>query len=197
MTGAPGGRPLRGRWRAGRIGVLGGLSLGLAVGAHTAGGGLLPGPGTLLVLAALLGLAALPLTGRRLRTPGLLAVLTAEQVLLHAVLEAGSVTRCVPLAAGHAGPHGCLTAGPAGSATATGWGMTLAHGLAMLATAWLLARGEAWLWRATERVVHAASPRLRGDRRPPRERVGGRPRTVVVLAPRYAVGGPRAPPYGS
>ena len=88
---------LRPRWRAVRVGVLGAASLVLATSAHIIGGGTLPSLGVLALTALVLGLVAVPLTGRRCRTGILVAVLAVQQSLLHLVFRAVAEQRgCEP-----------------------------------------------------------------------------------------------------
>jgi hypothetical protein len=159
--------PIRGADRLLRIGVLGGTSLLLAAGAHSAGGGALPGPGLLVVVAAVLGLAALVVTQRRCRFPLLLVLLGGQQLALHAVFTAATnvSAACVPMAGGvphHGSLAGAACLPVAGVAAGTpmlmsGPSMWLAHLAAVAATAWLLSRGEAWLWRTAERIIRTAT----------------------------------------
>ncbi len=207
------GSPAAGRWRVARVGVLGGLSLLLAAGAHVLGGGTLPGPGVLLVAALLLGLLATVVTVRRCRFGLLAGLLAVQQVALHELFSvAGAVRACTPGApggaalthAGHATGHGaglghvvatCVSDGMQMTTTVPGWVMVAAHLVAVLATAWLLARGEAWLWRALDRVADAA-----GLRRRPSTSAAVRDRApasyVAASLGRlaYAVAAPRGPP---
>ena len=159
--------PLRGTSRAVRAAALGTASLVLAVGAHLLGGGALPGAGLLVLTAALLGLVAVTATARRVRLRLLLPLLTVEQVLLHALFDAGSGSgpSCVAVGAAHAGHHAgealLCTPGAAGTAMAMpSWPMLAAHLLATAATTWVLLRGEAAVWSLADRVVRAASPAL-------------------------------------
>jgi hypothetical protein len=197
------GRPaaaLTGRWRLTRVGVLGTTSLGLAVMAHSAGGGHLPQPGVLVVAAVLLGLVAVPLTARRRQTPGLIALIAVEQVLLHMTFTTAVVAGVKPGQLISGGPHhGTIDAiSPAaahhGAVLVPDWQMLVFHGLAVLATAWLLARGEAWLWRTADRVVRAAfvAPSGLASRRPRHVRVPAHRSAEVRLA--YATAAPRGPP---
>ena len=209
-TGAEtGAAPTTGLVRLARVLVLGGSSLALATGAHLLGGGRLPTPGVLVVVALLLGLAAVAVTGRRCRTAALLVLLTVEQALLHVVLDAAAAagSQCGP-GPDRLTPHAdamshlaacAVPAVPAGemaghAAAAPGWAMWLAHGVAVLATACLLARGEAWLWRVLDRVRDAAA--VAGVRPLPEQRrvvlaVAARPAAWVR---RHAPAAPRGPP---
>lgn len=174
-TTAPAGpvRALRPGWRGVRIAVFGGASLALAAAAHVAGGGGLPGPGVLAVLALVLGLVAAPLTMRRCRLRLLLPVLALEQAAQHLVLAAASAQpEVTPWVAGHACPtpagahHAVLGACAAGHPMSAGighavdpsWAMWLGHAVALVATAWLLTRGESFLWRVADGIAAAAAP---------------------------------------
>ena len=88
---------LRPHWRAVRVAVLGAASLMLATSAHIIGGGTLPSLGVLTMTALVLGLVAVPLTGRRCRTGILVAVLGVQQFLLHLLFTAVAEQRgCEP-----------------------------------------------------------------------------------------------------
>lgn len=199
---------LRPHWRAVRVVVLGATSLLLATSAHTFGGGDLPAPGVLAVTAIVLGLLAVPLTGRRCKTGLLLAVLGVQQTLLHLLFSSASAhPTCEPAglqAAAHqlgaaCGMHGAVLTSvqsttPMTDAGITSWTMIIAHALATVATAWLLGRGEAWLWRTAERVIRAALGTLTG------RLADARPRLIILerlspwVAPAYAHSAPRGPP---
>jgi hypothetical protein len=89
----------------------------------------------------------------------LLAVLGAEQLILHALLDSsGPVVACAEPAL-HGGMVCLPVTGPA--AVAVGHPLSLvmlaAHVLATVLIAWLLARGEAALWRLADRVLRAAT----------------------------------------
>ncbi len=194
-----GGSPLRGAGRVVRAAALGGASLLLAGGAHLVGGGALPAPGLLVLVAALVGLTAVTITGRRCRLPLLLSVLGVEQILLHHLFNLASATSaiggaCSTSSAHHLMAHGCWSASAtSGSAAELGWAMLAAHAASVLATGALLARGEAWFWRVADRIVAAASAQPTGW--------PSRPRALVVPALQlvrpalaYAPAAPRGPP---
>jgi hypothetical protein len=176
--------------RALRVALLGGGSLLLATAAHLSGGGILPGPGVLVVAAFVLGLGAVLLTRRRVRLPLLVAALVPQQVLLHVLLDTATASAgaCTPVEAAH---HAmtvltCMPAhgmGPMGYA----WPMFVGHLVATLGTAWLLARGEAWCCRLADRVARAAyaAPAAR-----PRHR---RRRPVTTALVRAALRRPQRP----
>jgi hypothetical protein len=204
MTASTSSRPsvaaLRPEWRAVRVAVLGGASLLLASSAHAIGGGDLPGPGLLAVAAVVLGLVAVPLTGRRCRTGVLLGVLGVQQTLLHLLFSSAAAhPTCEPSglqAAAHqlgaaCGMHGAMPMTESGS---TGWAMVIAHAVATVATAWLLGRGEAWLWRTAERAIRAALGSLTGRFADDRPRLIIWMGTAPWVAPAYAVSAPRGPP---
>lgn len=195
------GNPVRGVGRAVRAGVLGGASLLLAGGAHLMGGGALPAPGVLVVVAALIGLTAVTITGRRCRLPLLLGVLGLQQLLLHYLFDLVGASAAIGAACSTSGPHhlmahGCWSASAtSSSAGEMGWAMVAAHAAAVLATAALLAHGEAWFWRVTERIVAAASAQPTGW--------PSQPQAVVIPALQlrqrslaYAPAAPRGPPAG-
>ncbi len=192
---------VRGRRRLIRIAALGGGSMLLASAAHLIGGGRLPSPAVLAVTTFLVGLTALTVTARRTRFWLFAVVLGVQQLLLHEVFVATSMTSpgCPPqLSGGHtATMSGCLAdphaaAGMAGS----GVGMVLAHLAATLATAFLLARAEAWLWNLGERVVRVATatptPRVQRARS-----AGPQPRPTVLTGCRRTAADPRGPPARS
>ena len=70
---------LRPHWRAVRVAVLGAASLVLATSAHVIGGGATAFARRTRLTALVLGLVAVPLTGRRCRTAVLVAVLGVQQ----------------------------------------------------------------------------------------------------------------------
>jgi hypothetical protein len=199
---------LRPNWRAVRVAVLGATSLLLATSAHTFGGGDLPAPGVLAVTAIVLGLLAVPLTGRRCKTGLLLAVLGVQQTLLHLLFSSAAAhPTCEPAglqAAAHQLGAACDMHGgvlmsvqsttPMTAAGTTSWAMIIAHALATVATAWLLGRGEAWLWRTAEQVIRAALGTLTG------RLADARPRLIILerlspwVAHVYAHSAPRGPP---
>lgn len=194
--------PVAGWRRAARAAGLGGASLGLGVTAHAAGGGVLPHAPGLVVLTVPVLLAAVLLTGRRLRLPAIVAVLGLEQWGLHqalGLLSPSVGSDCAVVGpAHHVGAMVC--AGPAAapdpmSHAGSGWLMLLTHAVATLVVAVVLARGEAALWRVTARLRRAWSllhePVVLGGSGP--SAPSGRLRVVVS---RYAGGGPaaRAPP---
>lgn len=197
--------PATGLTRALRVAALGGASLLLAGGAHVAGGGRLPSGGVLCVVGLLLGLIALTVTVRRCRLTLLLAVLGAEQALLHLVFSAATAgARCGATLHGTTHPAGALDqvmsgcsvpVGNMAAAMATpGWMMWTGHAAATVATAWLLARGEAWLWRVVHRLVSVAT--AAPGARPSairRTSVGPEPSSILTGQP-YASAAPRGPP---
>jgi hypothetical protein len=171
--------PTRGLLRGSRAASLGVVGYGLALLAHVAAGGITPGPAALLLLAGLMGLASLLLTGVRL-SPVLVGVsLTAMQVVLHEVfMWLGTPADCSisgvsASGAGHLGQMGQMGQGqPMLECTTdmaqSGMGqrsvpvtsaMAGAHVAATAVMAALLAYGEKVLWF------------LAGYVRPPRLRV--------------------------
>jgi hypothetical protein len=200
---------LRPQWRAVRVAVLGATSLLLATSAHTVGGGDLPAPGLLAVTAVVLGLIAVPLTGRRCRTGVLLAILGVQQTLLHLLFSSAAAhPTCEPsglTAAAHqlgaaCGMHGAMAMSvqsttPMTDSGTTSWAMIMAHAVATVATAWLLGRGEAWLWRTAERAIRAALGSLTGHWADDRLRLIILRATAPWVAPAYAVS-VRGPPAG-
>lgn len=192
--------PLTGAGRVIRVGVLGVTSLGLAMIAHNVGGGQLPHGGVLAVAALLLGLVAVPLTTKRLRSPALVSVLAVEQVTLHLAFTTTAAATCTPAGATGTGHHYSMIDSCAMSATHAagmampGWPMWVLHALAVVATAWLLARGEAWLWRTADRIIRAAAATPSGAlRRQLRPLLLPAPALVQTRSP-YAPAAPRGPP---
>ena len=195
---APGLRPY---WRAVRVAVLGAASLVLATSAHIIGGGALPPLGVLALTALVLGLVAVPLTGRRCRTGVLVAVLGVQQFLLHLVFTAvGEQRGCEPsglVDTTHQLGVGCALNMPMDipmTAAGPSWPMILAHAAATAATAWLLARGETWLWRTAEQVVRVAGTTLTPNVPNDGDQLVVPRQMVVWTAPAYAVAAPRGPP---
>jgi hypothetical protein len=192
---------LRPHWRAARVAVLGAASLLLATSAHIIGGGALPSLGVLTLTALVLGLVAVPLTGRRCRTVVLIAVLGVQQFLLHLVFTAVAAQRgCEPIglvATTHQLGVACAMNMPMDmpmTAAGPSWPMILAHAAATAATAWLLARGEAWLWRTAEQVVRVAGTTLTRSVPNDRDQLVVPRQMVVWTAPAYVVAAPRGPP---
>ena len=192
---------LRPHWRAVRVAVLGAASLVLATSAHIIGGGTLPSLGVLALTALVLGLVAVPLTGRRCRTGVLVAVLGVQQSLLHLLFTAVAEQRgCEPsglVATAHQLGAACAMNMPMDmpmTATGASWPMILAHAAGTAATAWLLARGEAWLWRTAEQVVRVAGTTLTRGVGNDRDQLVIPRQMVVWTAPAYAVAAPRGPP---
>ena len=192
---------LRPHWRAVRVAALGAASLVLATSAHIIGGGTLPSLGVLALTALVLGLVAVPLTGRRCRTGVLVAVLGVQQSLLHLVFTAVAEQRgCEPsdlVATAHQLGAACAMNMPMDmpmTAAGPSWPMILAHAAATAATAWLLARGEAWLWRTAEQVVRVAGTALTRSAPDDRDQLVVPRQMVVWTAPAYTVAAPRGPP---
>ena len=168
--------PTAGPWRLARVAGLGIAAYGLAVGAHVAAGGGLPGWPAGLMLTALLGVLGVAFTTRRRRLPALLGALTAAQVVLHVILSLldAPESSCGLVAVGH---H-VATSSCDPSAATTGsvamampsLPMLLAHLAATAVTAWVLARGEAWLWRTLQGVLAV----------PVAVRIGATPRVWVL-----------------
>lgn len=88
--------PTRGLLRGLRAASLGGVGFGLALVAHVAAGGAAPGPVVLLLLAGLIGMTAVLLTGACLSPVHVGVSLAAMQVVLHEVLmRLGAPASCV------------------------------------------------------------------------------------------------------
>ena len=128
--------------------------LTLAAGAHVLGGGDLPGPGILLAVLALTGLAATTATRFRLNVAAMTALLGAGQLALHEIFTAFSAPGLATGALAADGHHASGAAAPAmgsaahlhGTDSAEGTLMLMAHIVATAACALLLAKGEDALW---------------------------------------------------
>ena len=185
-----------------RAGAVALTVLTLAAGAHVAAGGQLPALPILAAVAAVVGLSAVLLAGRKMTVPRLAGYLGTSQVVLHLAFS-----RLAD--AGTSGPAGQ----PHHGSTAAGWGpaetpapyehlaadagstMTLLHLAATLLTAILLARGEAALW-ALAAWLKPLQGILGTGTIPPRFRVlPARPRTVPVKAAVPGQVGVRGPPH--
>lgn len=150
---------LRGTLRLFRAVLITGMATSLAAAGHILGGGALPHPGTIAVLAALLLAPVAWLARRQLSFLTLLGVLGSGQLMLHeAFTSLSSRALCLPSLTGQMSHHGqatgmdCSAAAPAPMPLHLGNGadspvMLAGHVLALLATAWLLRRGEVALWQ--------------------------------------------------
>jgi hypothetical protein len=205
-------RPTRGLLRGVRAASLGIGGFVLALMAHLAAGGATPGPVVLLLLAGLTGLAALLLTGVRLRPVQVVVSLTTMQVALHeAFMWPGSPTACAMT--GMSAPTGkemdvgtepmldCATgmaqAGMGRTSVLAGLAMVIAHVAATAAMTAVLAYGEKVLWflagwvrpRRWLRVVLAEIP-------PARIGFSGAPRMSLMAFACGGVGRRGPPPRG-
>ena len=166
---SPTRRPTAGLTRLARVLALGGTSMLLATGGHLVGGGQRPAAALLVGLAVLVGTVATLVTSRRCRLPGLLALLGAEQILLHLVLDGATRSAaCVaaPVAMGHHPEAGMVLICPSATSevpaavdllASVSPLMGLGHLAATVLTAWLLARGEAALWGLADRYRRAVA----------------------------------------
>ncbi|MBM6404689.1 hypothetical protein JQN72_10595 [Phycicoccus sp. CSK15P-2] len=178
--------------RASRAALATLLVLGLAVSAHSGGGGHVPGVAAWLVLGALVAPVAWWATRRRLGALPLLILLGGAQTLVH-----GALLAMAPTSGGSASAHvhGAVPVGlgpeAAHTAHVPGTSMVLAHVVGTVVSALLLARAEDVLWR----LVASLLPVLPDPARPP---FVGRP--TPAPAPRPLAGRPvrpvggRAPP---
>lgn len=130
----------------------------LSMGAHVAGGGVLPAPAILGLLGALTLAAVMGASRRSFRAVPLLALLGAGQLVLHEAFAVLSVpVSCVPVS----GPHHGMDSSGAGISCAPleaaahvhstagavpALALLAAHAAATAATAVVLARGEDALW---------------------------------------------------
>ncbi len=155
--------PAQGFLRGLRAASLGGVGFVLALVAHVAAGGAAPGPGVLLLLAGLIGVAAALLTGSRLSPVRVMVSLTAMQVVLHEVfMRLSGPAECLmtgmnATAGGHLGmgqgvmpvvdcTTGMTHAGMGQSSVFAAAAMLAAHVAAIAVMAALLAYGERVLW---------------------------------------------------
>lgn len=155
--------PTRGVLRGLRAASLGCVGFVLALVAHVAAGGVTPGPAALLLLAGLIGLATVLLTGARLSPVRVGMSLAVMQVVLHEVLMwLGAPAGCAMTAVsapsgGHLGHSqqilDCATtmaqAGMSQSSMLATTVMVGAHVAATAVMAALLAFGEKVLWFLT------------------------------------------------
>jgi hypothetical protein len=149
--------------------------LTLAAGAHVLGGGDLPGPGILLAVLALTGLAATTATRLKLNVAAMSALLGAGQLALHEIFTTfsapGLATGALAAAGSADGHHPSGTAAALGAAahlhgtdSAGGTLMVVAHIVATATCALLLAKGEDALWalaawlRPLVRLPEAVTP---------------------------------------
>ena len=175
--------PAQGLLRGVRAASLGVVGFVLALAAHVAAGGAAPGPVVLLLLAGLIGLAAVLLTGARLTQVRVGLSLAAMQVVLHeAFMWLSAPATCVmpvmktPLAAHMGMGQGaqpvlnCAAdmthAGVGHSSVFAATAMLGAHGAGTALMAALLAYGERVLWFAAGWVrpapwLRVGPPKLR------------------------------------
>jgi hypothetical protein len=125
--------PTRGLIRGLRAGSLGVVGFVLALIAHVAAEGVVPGPAPLLMLGGLIGLAALLLTGIRLSPVRVCLSLMVMQVALHEAFM-------------RLGATGMAEAGMGQRSPSADMAMVVAHIAATAAMAALLAAGEKVLW---------------------------------------------------
>lgn len=127
--------------------------LSLAAGGHVIGGGNLPGPIVILILAAFILVPVVWLARHQLSLRSLLAVLAGGQLVLH---EAFSVLAtsgaCHAADAGQSLDHGspdCSVLGELLSPAShhTSFLAIVGHSLAVLATGWMLNKGEEAFWQ--------------------------------------------------
>ena len=152
--------PTRGVLRGLRAASLGFVGFVLALVAHVAAGGVTPGPAALLLLAGLISLATVLLTGARLSPVRIGLFLAVMQVVLHeALMWLGAPAGCVMTGAsapsgGHLGHSqqmlDCATTmAQAGMGHRSMFATTImvgAHVAATAVMAALLAFGEKMLW---------------------------------------------------
>lgn len=190
-------QPTQGLARVVRVGVLGTAALTLAASAHLLGGGRLPEPWVLLLVAVSVGTIATAVTATRCRFVPLVALLGGLQFVVH-VLFGGLSTPLVHAPGGlsssdYLAAAACGSLAP-GEASHFGAAMIVGHGLATLATVALLMRGEAWVFSLADRAVRHAFARPNPLRAAaPSARILGVSRRPYD-AYRYGSASPRGPP---
>ncbi|WP_026536052.1 hypothetical protein [Arthrobacter sp. H14] len=133
-------------FRRTRTAVIAAATLFLAAAAHVFGGGSLPRPDVLLILAGLVTLPVAALTARKVSTPTMMATLGIGQVLLHEAFVQLSPAHSMGMAMHD---HGMATGSPPAmfeSAMLSSLVMLGAHCLATVGTAVVLAKNEAALF---------------------------------------------------
>jgi hypothetical protein len=198
-----------------RAGLVAGTVLGLAVGAHAAGGGVLPGPPVILALGALVLAVTSSLAGRRFTVCVLALVLGGGQLALHGLLTilapvgritlgAAGASRASAAHLGHAMPANGASLGPHVTAPATAMAhalmvdspaMLLAHAVATGVAVLLIASGEraAW-WLLVWLRPLAALPARPDDHLTVRHMVLGAPAAAGRLRAMYLCTSPRRGP---
>jgi hypothetical protein len=205
--------PAQGLLRCLRAASLGVVGFALALAAHVAAGGATPGPAGLLLLAGMIGLAAVMLTGARLSSARVRVSLAVMQVVLHeAFMWLSAPAACVmPVMNAPVGGHmgtgmgqgaqpvldcavGMTHAGMGQSSVFAATAMLGAHIAATALMAALLAYGERVLWFAAGWVRPASLLRVGAPELPAVRHfsVGAPP----MLRVRFAFGGVgrRGPP---
>jgi hypothetical protein len=206
--------PAQGLLRGLRAAWLGVVGFVLALAAHVAAGGATPGPVVLLLLAGLIGLAAVLLTGVRLSPVRLVLSLTVMQVVLHEAFMWLSVpAACVtPVMNAPAGAHmdmgqgaqpllncaaGMTHSGMGQSSVFAATAMLGAHVAATALMAAVLAYGERVLWFAAGWVRKASWLRMGLPGLPAARLFSfGVPQMLRVRFARGGVGRRGPPPWG-
>ncbi|HRW18186.1 MAG TPA: hypothetical protein P5181_05015 [Dermatophilaceae bacterium] len=156
-----GSDPRSGAWRLARAVLLAGVTLGLAVPAHAAGGGGSTGPAALLVAALVATLGSIWLTGRVVRPGTALGWLALTQLGLHHLLTALSAD--VGPTGHHAGPAETATVAASAGAEASSLSMLAAHAVATVLTAAAIGLGDRLLFLLWD-LLRPQLPRLDGPR---------------------------------
>jgi hypothetical protein len=151
---------LRGSLRLFRAVLITGMAMSLAAAGHVLGGGTLPEPAIMAVLAGLLMAPIIWLARRQLSFLTLLGVLGSGQLILHeAFTSLSSRALCLPSLTDQMSHHDgqamgldCSAAAvPASMPVHTGGAdsavLLAGHVLALVSTAWLLRQGEVALWQ--------------------------------------------------
>jgi hypothetical protein len=203
--------PTRGLLRGLRASLLAIVGFNLAMVAHVTGGGTVPGPAVLLLLAGFIGVAAVFLTRTRLTPLRVSLSLCAMQVGLHeAFMRLGPQAACpmtngsmaggMPMGHGGQPVAACATglahAGLAQGSMLTGTTMIGAHLAATAVMVGLLAYGEKVLWFLAGCVRPARWLRVVPSEPPPaRITASGAPSKMCLQFTSAGVG-PRGPPMG-
>lgn len=137
------------------------VTMAVGVGGHLAAGGVVPGAGTLALLALLVALSWRVTARQEQSLARLVAAVEVAQLAVHHGL-AGSSGHAAHLAqAAHLGHEH----GPAAGSGVGGLWMVTAHAIAGAAVAWWLRRGEVAAWhllRLARRLVRSLVVRLAG-----------------------------------
>ncbi|WP_426977567.1 hypothetical protein ACQCSU_00325 [Pseudarthrobacter sp. O4] len=150
---------LRDNLRLFRSALITGTTMSLAAAGHVLGGGTLPEPAVMAVLAGLLLTPVTWLARRQLSFLTLLGMLGSGQLMLHEAFTSLSPRAiCLPSLTDQVSHHDgramgldCFAAVPSSMPVHTGGAdspvLLAGHVLALVSTAWLLRKGEVALWQ--------------------------------------------------